>query len=63
MSLKLDVMEQGLRDHFERCHMSGNDKDMAAIDAAYTAALGPTTSNVTGYGKPPAQAWSGITIN
>lgn len=48
VSLKLDVTEQDLRDHFERCHMSGNDKDMAAIDAAYTAALGPTTSNVTG---------------
>ncbi len=46
--MKLDVLEADLRDHFERCHMAGNDKDMAAIDAAYTSALGPTTSAVTG---------------
>lgn len=48
VSLKLDVIEADLRDHFERCHMGGNNKDMAAIDAAYTSVLGPTTSNVTG---------------
>ena len=48
MSMKLDALEVDLREHFERCHMSGNDKDMASIDAAYTAVLGSTTSNVTG---------------
>lgn len=48
VSLKLDVMEADLRDYYERCHMSGNEKDMANIDAAYTAVLGGTTSSVTG---------------
>ncbi|XP_063869177.1 DNA-directed RNA polymerase I subunit RPA1-like [Scylla paramamosain] len=48
VSLKLDVMEADLREYYERCHMSGNEKDMASIDAAYTAVLGSTTSSVTG---------------
>ncbi|XP_045123262.1 DNA-directed RNA polymerase I subunit RPA1-like isoform X2 [Portunus trituberculatus] len=48
VSLKLDVVEADLRDYYERCHMSGNEKDMASIDAAYTAVLGGTTSTVTG---------------
>ncbi|KAG0711590.1 DNA-directed RNA polymerase I subunit RPA1 [Chionoecetes opilio] len=48
VSMKLDIAEADLTDHYERCHMSGNEKDMASIDAAYTAALGPTTSSVTG---------------
>lgn len=48
MSQRLHITENDFRDYFENSHMSGNEKDMAAIDAAYTAALGPTTSEITG---------------
>lgn len=48
VSQRLHITENDFRDYFENSHMSGNEKDMAAIDAAYTAALGPTTSEITG---------------
>ena len=44
---KLSISESEFRDYFESAHMSNNAKNMAAIDAAYTSSLGPTTSNVT----------------
>ncbi|KAK4305013.1 hypothetical protein Pmani_023073 [Petrolisthes manimaculis] len=47
VSRRLGIPEASFRDHFERVHMSQNMKELAAIDAAYTAVLGPTTSDVT----------------
>ncbi|KAK3889624.1 hypothetical protein Pcinc_006389 [Petrolisthes cinctipes] len=47
VSRRLGIPETSFRDHFERVHMSQNQKELAAIDAAYTSVLGPTTSDVT----------------
>ncbi|CAL4060940.1 unnamed protein product [Meganyctiphanes norvegica] len=47
VSKKLKVPEEEFCDYFEKATVSGNQQDIAAIDAAYTAVLGPTTSEVT----------------
>ncbi|XP_076069072.1 RNA polymerase I subunit RpI1 [Oratosquilla oratoria] len=44
---KLGVPLEKLQDHFEAAHVTNNEKEMAAIDAAYTSVLGPVTSQVT----------------
>ncbi|KAK7006062.1 hypothetical protein SK128_003660 [Halocaridina rubra] len=44
---KLQIPENDFQNYFENAHKSQNAKEMAAIDAAYTAALGPTTSRIT----------------
>lgn len=44
---KLDVLETEFQDYFESAHMANNEKNIAAIDAAYTSALGPSTSRIT----------------
>ncbi|XP_045594086.1 DNA-directed RNA polymerase I subunit RPA1 isoform X2 [Procambarus clarkii] len=47
VSRKLGIAEETLEDYYEKSHMYNNEKDMAAIDAAYTSVLGPATSEVT----------------
>ncbi|XP_068205698.1 DNA-directed RNA polymerase I subunit RPA1 [Palaemon carinicauda] len=44
---KLDLHEAEFQDFYESAHMSHNEKNMAAIDGAYTSALGPSTSRIT----------------
>ncbi|KAG7161070.1 DNA-directed RNA polymerase I subunit RPA1-like [Homarus americanus] len=48
VSRKLNITEESFQDYFEKLHMSHSEVEMAAIDAAYTSVLAPTTSQVTG---------------
>ncbi|XP_069956974.1 DNA-directed RNA polymerase I subunit RPA1 [Cherax quadricarinatus] len=48
VSAKFGIAEEHFQDYYEKAHMKGSEKDMAAIDAAYTSVLGSTTSEVTG---------------
>ena len=45
---KLDLpKDDDLSDYIEKQHMSGDEKELAMVDAAYTSVLNPTVSSVT----------------
>lgn len=47
VATRLGVEEAALCDHVKRLHLKQDEKGLSSVDAAYTAVLGPSTSEIT----------------